>query len=61
VRAFADQPGCATVTGMLLLEENAPRSWDDIPAVGILGAVLGVLLLWVAIRALFGKRDDPPR
>jgi hypothetical protein len=49
------------VTEMLLLEENAPRSWDDIPAVGILGAVLGVLLLWAAIRALFGKRDDPPR
>ncbi len=43
---------------LLLLEENAPRSWDDIPGVAILGGVVGVLLLWAAVRAMFGKRDD---
>ena len=40
-----------------LLAEEAPRSWEDIPGVAILGAVLGVLLVWAAIRAMFGKRD----
>jgi hypothetical protein len=31
-------------------------SWYDVPAVQILGAVLGTLLLVAAIRAMFGKR-----
>ena len=31
-------------------------SWYDIPAVQIIGAILGTLLLVAAIRAMFGKR-----
>jgi hypothetical protein len=31
-------------------------SWYDVPAVQILGAILGTLLLVAAIRAMFGKR-----
>jgi len=47
-----------TVSRVLtLFTQDAPRPWDDIPGVVILGAVLGVLLLWAAIRAMFGKRD----
>jgi hypothetical protein len=30
-------------------------SWSDLPAVRLLGAVLGTLLLIAAIRSLFGK------
>jgi hypothetical protein len=33
-----------------------PVSWYDIPAVRLIGAVLGVLLLVAAVRAMFGKR-----
>lgn len=32
------------------------QSSDDIPGVVLVGAVLGVLLLWAAIRAVFGKK-----
>jgi hypothetical protein len=31
-------------------------SWYDVPAVQILGAVLGTLLLVAAVRSMFGKR-----
>jgi hypothetical protein len=31
-------------------------SWYDVPAVQILGAILGTLLIVAAIRAMFGKR-----
>jgi hypothetical protein len=34
----------------------ADRSWAEIPGVRILGAVLGILLLLAAIRAMFGGR-----
>jgi hypothetical protein len=40
-----------TLTGM---EQDV--SWYDIPAVQILGAILGTLLLIAAIRAMFGRR-----
>jgi hypothetical protein len=30
-------------------------SWSDIPAVRLVGAVLGALLLLAAIRSMFGK------
>jgi hypothetical protein len=33
----------------------ADQSWAEIPAVRIVGAVLGVLLLLAAIRAMFRK------
>jgi hypothetical protein len=35
---------------------TAEQSWAEIPGVRLLGAVLGVLLLVAAIRALFGRR-----
>jgi hypothetical protein len=31
-------------------------SWYDVPAVQILGAVLGTLLLVAAVRSMFGRR-----
>ncbi|MDG4766590.1 hypothetical protein O7632_21185 [Solwaraspora sp. WMMD406] len=31
-------------------------SWQDIPGVQVVGAVLGILLLLAALRAMFGKR-----
>jgi hypothetical protein len=31
-------------------------SWYDVPAVQILGAILGTLLLVAAVRSMFGKR-----
>jgi hypothetical protein len=34
----------------------ADRDWTSIPAVQLLGVLIGVLLLVAAIRALFGKR-----
>ncbi|MDG4770431.1 hypothetical protein [Solwaraspora sp. WMMD792] len=30
-------------------------SWQDIPGVQVVGAVLGILLLIAALRAMFGK------
>jgi hypothetical protein len=41
---------------MQSLVAAAERSWHDIPAVQILGAVFGVLVLVVAIRSMFGRR-----
>jgi hypothetical protein len=31
------------------------RSWFDIPAVRVVGSILGALLLLAAIRSMFGK------
>ena len=31
-------------------------SWTEIPGVRIIGAILGVLLIAAAIRAMFGRR-----
>jgi len=45
----AGRPG--TLTGM---EQDV--SWYDIPAVQILGAILGTLMLVAAIRAMFGRK-----
>jgi hypothetical protein len=33
----------------------ADRAWTDIPGVRILGAVLGILLVLAAIRAMFKR------
>lgn len=41
---------------MRLLLAAAERSWDDIPGVRLIGAVLGTLLLVAAIRSMFGRR-----
>jgi hypothetical protein len=32
------------------------RDWTEIPAVRLLGAVLGTILIIAAIRAMFGRR-----
>lgn len=34
----------------------ADRDWASIPAVKVLGAVVGILLLIAALRAMWGKR-----
>ena len=39
-----------------ILRAAEPVPWTDIPAVRILGAVVGALLLLAAIRAMFGGR-----
>jgi hypothetical protein len=40
---------------VLVLVLAADQSWAEIPGVRIVGAVLGVLLLLAAIRAMFRK------
>ncbi|MEV7226075.1 MULTISPECIES: hypothetical protein [Polymorphospora] len=37
----------------ILSAEETP--WSEIPGVQLIGAILGILLLVAAIRALFGK------
>jgi hypothetical protein len=32
------------------------RSWNEIPAVKLAGLALGVAFMFIAIRALFGKK-----
>jgi hypothetical protein len=39
----------------VLFVAAAEQNWTEIPAVRIVGAVLGVLLLIAAIRAMFRK------
>jgi hypothetical protein len=34
----------------------ADRDWQDVPGVRVVGAILGILLIVAAIRAMFGKR-----
>jgi hypothetical protein len=34
----------------------AQREWQDVPGVRVVGAVLGILLIMAAIRAMFGRR-----
>jgi hypothetical protein len=38
-----------------ILAENAPRAWTDIPAVAVVGIVIGVVIIVAAIRYMFGK------
>jgi hypothetical protein len=46
----------ATVALVDLLTAAEPMSWSEIPAVRIIGAILGVLLLIAAIRTMFGGK-----
>lgn len=34
----------------------ADQDWQDVPGVRIVGAILGILLIYAAIRAMFGRR-----
>ncbi|WP_412539579.1 hypothetical protein R8Z50_27560 [Longispora sp. K20-0274] len=34
----------------------ADRAWDDIPAVKLVGLILGAMIMFVAIRSIFGKK-----
>lgn len=43
----------AEETRWVLAAEETP--WSEIPGVQLIGAILGILLLVAAIRALFGK------
>jgi hypothetical protein len=40
----------------LILLAAPDQNWTEIPAVRLLGAVLGTLLIIAAIRAMFGRR-----
>ena len=42
--------------GMVIALRAADRDWADIPGVRIVGAVIGILLLVAAIRAMFSGR-----
>ena len=33
-----------------------PRSWDEIPFVSLVGIVLGLIIVWGAIRFMFRKK-----
>jgi hypothetical protein len=39
-----------------ILRAAEPVPWTEIPAVRLVGAILGVLLLVAAIRAMFGGK-----
>jgi hypothetical protein len=43
------------VSAVVILAGDAQSS-DDIPGVVLVGAILGVLLLWAAIRAISGRK-----
>jgi hypothetical protein len=34
----------------------AEGDWQDVPGVRVIGAILGILLIVAAIRAMFGRR-----
>lgn len=40
----------------MLASHLADRSWEDIPAAGVVGAILGAVLLIAAVRAMFGRK-----
>jgi len=42
--------------GLLPFAAEAPVPWTDIPAVRLLGLVIGAVLLFAAIRAMFGGK-----
>jgi hypothetical protein len=33
------------------------RAWEDIPLVVLIGIAAGVAFLWIAIRAMFNRKD----
>ena len=39
----------------LFAAPDDPRSWEDIPGVGLIGGIIGVVLLIAAIRMFIGK------
>jgi hypothetical protein len=58
VRACGGSTDDGTVSGVLsVLATSGPRPWSDIPGVAWIGVILGITLLAVAIRSMFGKRD----
>jgi hypothetical protein len=44
------------MTGVLAVWEAAERPWEDIPGVVLVGVIMGIGLVIVAIRAMFGKK-----
>jgi hypothetical protein len=56
-RAWAGhRTACDSAEVDRILTAAEPVPWTEIPAVRILGAILGVLLIVAAIRAMFGRR-----
>jgi hypothetical protein len=40
----------------ILLAQDSPRPWDDIPGVAWIGILMGVAFLVIAIRYMLGKK-----
>jgi len=41
---------------LTVVAQDAPRPWTDIPAVAVVGLVIGLVIIWAAIRYMLGKR-----
>lgn len=43
---------------MLVLDSipDDPRPWDQIPGVALVGIVIGLIIVWAAIRYMFKKK-----
>jgi len=35
----------------------ADRPWSDIPGVAIVGGLIGLVVIWLAIRYILGKKN----
>lgn len=44
------------MTLVLTLQAATERAWTDIPAVRIVGIIIGITLIIAAIRAMFAKK-----
>jgi hypothetical protein len=46
---------------MLAALEPLARDANDLPGVKLTGLVIGAILLWIALRTMFGKKDRKNR
>ena len=41
---------------VLLVVADDPRPWNEIPGVSIVGIVIGLVIIWAAIRYMINKK-----
>jgi hypothetical protein len=41
---------------VLLVAPDDPRSWSEIPGVALVGIVIGLVVIWGAIRYMINKK-----
>jgi len=41
---------------VLFAVPDDPRSWNEIPGVALVGLVIGLVVIWAAIRYMFNKK-----